>query len=73
MIGPHPLPPQPPPSAARRAAAGVGLLVALPLAVAAEAWCAHREEVALGVIAPRWAGLTGAFRVAQWITGSEGT
>lgn len=65
------LPPQGPPSPAHRAVAGVGLLVALPLAVAAETWRRHRDEVALGVVVLGLAAFTGAFRVAQWIAGSE--
>ena len=68
---PRSLPPQGPPSRAARAVAGAGLLVALPLAVAAEAWRAHREKVALGLIGVGLAVFTGFWRAASWVAGGE--
>ncbi len=65
--------PSAPPSPAQRAAALVGLALVLPVAVAAEAWRRHRDEVALGFVVAGFVAAAGFWRAGAWVSGASGS
>lgn len=59
--------PQGPPSDVQRAVALCTMLGVLPVAVVAEAWDRHRDDIALGVAFAGYLAFAGCWRVAEKI------